>query len=159
MTRFLLALCLTLMIMATVTSANAQPAGGRLGLGMQFGEPSGLSLRIYQPAGLSPDILLTWDFDDFFFVNLHGTWERSIARSPYFHFFYGPGIFIFVRERDANRRLFDGDDKTQLGISGTFGLNYYVDRFEIYLRITPRLLLIDRTDAYVGSGIGLRFYL
>ena len=32
---------------------HAQPSGGNFGLGIQFGEPSGLSLRIYQPGRMS----------------------------------------------------------------------------------------------------------
>lgn len=137
--------------------AQAQP-GGSFGLGFQFGEPSGLSLRIYQPARMSADILLAWDLNDFFYANVHGTWEKALAGSGQFNFFYGPGAFIGLRERN-NRGLFDGDNDVNFGISGTAGFNVYIDRFEIYLRITPRLLLVDRTDGDVGGGLGFRFYL
>lgn len=136
----------------------AQPSGGNFGLGIQFGEPSGLSLRIYQPGRMSADILLAWDLDDFFYANVHGTWEKSLAGSGDFNFFYGPGAFIGLRERN-NRGLFDGDNDVNFGISGTAGFNVYIDRIEIYLRITPRLLLVDRTDSDVGGGLGFRFYL
>lgn len=147
-----------LVLLLCGTQAFAQPSSGRFGIGIQFGDPSGLSMRIYQPARMSADILLAWDLDDFFFANVHGTWEKSISGSGNFNFFYGPGVFIGLRER-YNRRLFDGNDDVNLGVSGTLGFNCYVDRFEIYLRLTPRLLLIDRTDADVGGGLGFRFYL
>jgi hypothetical protein len=136
--------------------AWAQPSGGNFAIGIQLGQPSGLSMRFYQPGRMSPDILLAWDLNDFFFANLHGIWEKPISND--FNFFYGPGIFLGFREHH-NRRLFDDDDELNLGISGTIGLNYYVDRFEIYLRLTPRLLVIDRTDGDVGGGLGFRFYL
>jgi hypothetical protein len=45
-----------------------------------------------------------------------------------------------------------------LGISGNFGFNVFVDQLEVYAQITPRLQLIEGTDADVGGGIGLRFY-
>ena len=134
----------------------AQPSGGNFGLGIQLGQPSGLSLKIYNPGRMSPDILLAWDLNDFFFVNVHGIWEKPISNN--FNFFYGPGLFLGFREHH-NNKLFDDDDELNLGVSGTIGLNYYVDRFEIYLRLTPRLLVIDRTDGDVGGGLGFRFYL
>lgn len=141
-----------------VSEAYAQPSSGRFGLGIQFGEPSGLSLRIYQPGGMSADILLAWDLEDFFYANVHGTWEKAIGDSEDFNFFYGPGVFLGLRER-KNQGFFEGDNDVNLGISGTAGVNVYVERVEIYLRITPRLLLIDRTDGDVGGGLGFRFYL
>jgi hypothetical protein len=150
---FILAVCLF-----SMPKIYAQPSGGNFGLGIQFGEPSGLSLRIYQPGRMSADILLAWDLDDFFYANVHGTWEKSLAGSGDFNFFYGPGAFIGLRER-RNRGLFDGDNDVNFGISGTAGFNVYIERIEIYLRITPRLLLVDRTDSNVGGGLGFRFYL
>lgn len=139
----------------------AQPSGGNFGLGIQFGDPSGLSLRFYQPGRMSADVLLAWDLNDerdFFYANVHGTWEKALAGSGKFNFFYGPGAFIGLRERN-NRGLFDGDNDVNFGISGTAGFNVYVERIEIYLRLTPRLLLIDRTTSDVGGGLGFRFYL
>jgi hypothetical protein len=156
--RFLLSGCLLTAVLFAAPKAYAQPSGGNFGLGIQFGEPSGLSLRIYQPGRMSADILLAWDLDDFFYANVHGTWEKSLADSGTFNFFYGPGAFIGLRER-TDRGLFDGDNDVNFGISGTAGFNVYVDRIEIYLRITPRLLLVDRTDSDVGGGLGFRFYL
>ena len=149
-----------LFFIALLTSyaLHAQPTAGRVGLGIQFGEPSGLSLRFYQSGGMSPDILLAWDLDDFFYANVHGTWEKPLGGSGQVNFFYGPGAFIGLRER-RDRGFFNGDNDVNFGISGTIGLNVYVERIEIYLRLTPRLLLVDRTDGDVGGGLGFRFYL
>ncbi|PHN04498.1 hypothetical protein [Flavilitoribacter nigricans] len=144
--------------MLNLPQAYAQPSGGNFGLGIQFGEPSGLSLRIYQPGRMSADILLAWDLDDFFYANVHGTWEKSLGGSGDFNFFYGPGAFIGLRERN-DRRLFDGDNDVNFGVSGTAGFNVYIDRVEIYVRVTPRLLLVDRTASDIGGGLGFRFYL
>lgn len=152
---YLTAIVLALCLIQTKT-AWAQPSGGNFALGIQLGQPSGLSLKIYQPGRMSPDILLAWDLNDFFFANVHGIWEKSISND--FNFFYGPGLFLGFREH-RNNRVFDDDDEINLGVSGTIGLNCYVDRFEIYLRLTPRLLVIDRTDGDVGGGLGFRFYL
>lgn len=133
----------------------AQPPAGSWGVGIQFGSPSGLNLKHYNPSGASFDALFAWDLNDFFFVNIHGLWEKSLSGSPDFNFYYGPGAFIGIVDRDRPR--YD-DDEIRLGISGTVGLNVYIDRFEIYLQATPRLEVIERTDASVGGGLGFRFF-
>lgn len=154
---YLRGLCLALGLFLSL-QLYAQPSGGNFGVGIQFGEPSGLSMRIYQPGRMSADILLAWDLNDFFYANVHGTWEKPLAGSGTFNFFYGPGVFIGLRDRN-DRGLFYRDNDVNLGVSGTAGFNVYADRLEIYLRVTPRLLLIDRTASDVGGGIGFRFYL
>lgn len=155
MKRFYHLLLLSLMIATASAELQAQPPAGNWGVGIQFGDPSGLTLKRYNPGTMSFDALLAWDLDDFFFLNVHGLWEKNINASPNFNFFYGPGVFVGFIER--NRR-FNDDDEIRLGISGTFGLNYYVDRFEIYLQLTPRLAVIESTDADIGGGLGVRFY-
>jgi hypothetical protein len=125
-----------------------------VGIGGQFGDPSGLSLRINNAGALNYDILAAWDFDDYFFVNLHGLWEQSLAPAPQLNYFYGPGIFMGFRDRGRWE-----DDDVYLGLSGTLGLNVYIQqRLEIYGQVTPRLALVPDTDGDVGGGIGLRFY-
>lgn len=148
-------LLLAIFCLFSVYQIKAQPPAGDWGIGIQFGEPSGLTLKKYNPGAMSFDALLAWDLDDFFFINVHGLWHKNLNASPNFNFFYGPGAFVGFIER--NRR-FDGDDEVRLGISGSFGLNYFVDRFEIYLQVTPRLAVIESTDADVGGGLGVRFY-
>ncbi|HMN91236.1 MAG TPA: hypothetical protein PKD70_15210 [Saprospiraceae bacterium] len=149
--------CALLLIIAicSFTLLHAQPPAGSWGVGIQFGSPSGLTLKRYNPSGMAFDALLAWDLDDFFFVNIHGLWEKPAGSLSPLRVYYGPGAFIGFIER---RGRFRDEDDVRLGISGTLGLNYYLDRFEIYLQLTPRLQLVDRTDGSVGGGLGLRFY-
>lgn len=137
---------------------QAQPSSGQFGIGIQFGDPSGLSMRIHKPSGMSPDILLAWDLNDFFFANVHGVLEQPISGAGNFNFIYGPGAFIGLRNRGGNNFL-GGDDEINLGLSGVVGINVYIQQFEIYLRVTPYLLLVERTDAEIGGGLGFRYYL
>lgn len=142
-------------IFLNFNSLYAQPAAGSWGIGIQIGDPNGLNLKHYNPGGASFDALFAWDLDDYFFMNLHGIWEKSLSRSPDFNFYYGPGAFIGFLDRDS--RIFD-EEEMVLGVSGTAGLNVYIDRFEIYLQVTPRLKVIEQTDADVGGGVGFRFF-
>ena len=104
------------------------------------------------------DLLFAWDFDDddrdFFFVNVHGLFFKPLSASPRFNFYYGPGAYIGVR--DHNRR--DRDDDTVLGFSGNFGINVEIERFDIFLQLTPRLDLVPDTDFDIGGGLGARFF-
>ncbi|NUO02660.1 MAG: hypothetical protein HUU01_18795 [Saprospiraceae bacterium] len=140
---FLLLMCLF------STSVLAQ----KVGIGVQFGQPSGLTLKFYNPSAMSVDILAAWDLDDYFFVNVHGLWEKPLSGNGKFRFFYGPGAFLGIR--DYGNRF---EDEISIGISGSLGLSAWIDRLELYLQVTPRLEVIERTDADIGGGFGLRFY-
>jgi hypothetical protein len=131
-----------------MAQTNTPP--GSWGLGGQIGSPSGISLKWYDAPGRAYELLGAWDLDDFFFLNLHMLFERPLPESP-LNFYYGPGAFIGVHER---RR----DDDLVLGISGNFGLNFFTERFEVFLHLTPRLNLVPNTNGRIGGGVGIRYY-
>lgn len=150
---------LFLSLLAFTFPASAQPGPNRTGVGLVLGNPSGLSLKFYQ-AGRSSgranalDFAASWDFDsDFLFLQGHYLWEQSLqTASPTVRFFYGPGLFIGVRD-DAR-----GDEEMAFGGSANIGLALWAERFEFFLQANPRLELVPATDADVGAGIGVRFY-
>lgn len=139
--------------------AQAQRSSGDVGIGAQFGQPTGLTLKFYQPRGISTDILLAWDLEEFFFVNVHGLIERHIGNSQTVHYFIGPGLFLGVRD-DNNNNPLDGSSSNNVaaGISGTLGLSVLIGITEIYGQVTPRLELLEETSGTVGGGVGVRFY-
>lgn len=149
------ALFAALLFFAFSTGLHAQRPGG-VGVGVQLGDPSGLSLNLPTGGRASIDLLAAWDLDDFFFLNGHALFMQPLGSAPNFGVFYGPGLFIGVRDRGRGR--WDFDDEVYAGASGTIGLNYFIDQFEIYLRATLRLQLIDKTDGQAGGGLGLRYY-
>lgn len=144
---------LAVMIAVTLTAGNAQAQSptGNFGIGGQIGDPSGLTVKMYQRSGFAYELLAAWDLDNFFFLNGHALYERPITNSP-IRYYLGPGALIGIHERRPN-----GNDFV-VGISGQLGLNYFVDQFEVFLHITPRLNVIPNTDGDIGGGIGLRFY-
>ncbi len=145
---FILGLCLF-----SVSSASAQEVSGDIGLGGQVGEPAGITLKAYNPGGMSYDFLAAFDLDDFFYLNVHGTFERSISDDGQVNVFYGPGGFVGLYDRPR-----DLDDELALGISGRLGLNFYVEQFEIYVQVTPRIEVVPATNGDVGGGLGFRYY-
>ncbi len=149
--RKLFTICCLLLFLG---SLHAQRPGN-VGIGAQFGQPTGLTLKIARPSGVALDFLMAWDLDDFFFLNVHGLWERPLSAPLYW--FVGPGAFVGLRDYDGRGRG-NGYDDFALGISGTIGLNAYFDPFEIFLQLTPRLEIIEETDGAVGGGLGFRFW-
>jgi len=138
---------------------NAQRADGDVGLGFQFGQPSGVSLHFYNNDGASLDLLAAWDLDNFYFLNIHALWSKHLDDRGNVHFYYGPGGFIGVRERAGSDGLFDDNNNdVELGLSGRVGLGFLIDKFEIFGHVTPRISLSDSSDVDFGGGVGGRFY-
>lgn len=130
----------------------AQVKSGSVGLGLQVGDPSGLTLKFYKAGKASVDILAAWDLNDYLFVNVHALYHKPLGGARNVNFFYGPGAFIAFYERGRY------EDYLGVGISGNFGINVFFDQFELFGQITPRLQVIENTDGDLGGGIGLRFY-
>lgn len=131
--------------------AAAQSPPGDAGLGGQIGDPSGVTLKLYQRPGFAFDFLAAWDLDQFFFLNAHALYERSIPDSP-LRYYLGPGVVIGVNEGP------DDESDAVIGASGQFGVNFFVEQFEVFLQLTPRLNVIPDTDGHIGGGVGLRYY-
>lgn len=138
--------------------AHAQRTSGAVGLGGQLGEPSGITLKMYNENTPSYDLLAAWSgVDDFFFLNGHVLFENRIPAENIdqpLEWFIGPGAFIGTFSGDGPN---EGD--AVLGISGTIGLQMALaEHFEIYLQATPRVLLVPETDGDLGGGLGGRYY-
>jgi hypothetical protein len=149
---YLLVVTVTVILLpATPTHAQAQRLGGNVGLGGQLGAPSGVTLKLYQRPDFAYDFLAAWDLDEFFYLNAHAIFERPIRDFP-MHYFLGPGLLLGVDDDG------DGGSEFVFGVSGNFGVNYFVERFEVYLQFTPRINLIPSTEGRMGAGIGVRYY-
>ncbi len=151
---YFVGLILILGVIVTHTSpAAAQNVDGNIGLGGQVGQPAGISLKVYNPERMSFDFLAAYDLDNFFFLNVHGLFERPISDNEALNLIYGPGVFIGTYNRPRG-----ADDDVALGVSGRIGLNYYIKQFELFIQITPRLEITPTTTADLGGGLGFRYY-
>ena len=142
---------LALLIVFGSTNLSAQRQFGDVGIGVQIGQPTGLTIKVYKERA-SLDFLAAWDWDDFFFFNIHSIYDEHLNDQQTVHFFYGPGGFIGIRERPGN-------DDVELGVSGSIGIDFLIEKFEIYIQATPRLALVKSTDFEMGGGVGFRIYL
>jgi hypothetical protein len=141
------------LVLLAVLPAQAQRVPGMVGVGGQFGDQSGLSLKFYNPNQASADFLAAWDFDERVFLDGHAVFEQHIGRRGTAHFFYGPGGFVEFRDRPN-----DEEDDVGAGISAKVGLGFMINTFEIYGHLTPRLFLTPATNGDIGGGVGFRIY-
>lgn len=130
--------------------SQAQRTAGRIGIGAQAGRPSGLTIKAYRHPQLAYDLALVWNLRDFVFVEAHRTHERPLPNSP-LHVLVGPGLFAGLDE--APRR-----NRATLGISGALGLNFFRERFEVFLQAVPRVRLYPATRAHMGGSVGIRYF-
>jgi len=149
---------LTLVVGISTPSAMAQRSSGAAGLGGQLGDPSGVTVKLYNAGAPSYDFLGVWSsVDDFFVLNGHALFEESISAENVdqpLEWFGGPGGFVGTFQGGGP---FEGE--TVVGISGTIGLQMEVaDHLELYLQATPRFALIPETEGDLGGGLGLRYY-
>ena len=142
---------LALLIAAATGPALAQRQPGARGAGFQVGRPGGLALKWYRSSPAVYDGILTTDGDDFVVGHVHRLWERPIPDSP-LHLFAGPGVMIGPSRLARTPRL-------RLGLSGEVGLNFYAERFEVFLHVTPVLRFLPNTDVAIDGNAGLRYYL
>ena len=149
----LTSLLLVLGLLFAARPADAQVQGRTTGLGGVIGAPtSGLTLKVYQNPGFAYDFTASWDLDDFFLLSGYGLFEQNLEDSP-LNYFYGPGVIVGAQQHG------EAESDLILGISGNFGINFFRERFEVFLQLTPRLNLIPSTTGDLGGGVGLRYYL
>lgn len=131
--------------------AAAQRHSGSTTLGVQVGQPGGLTAKLYRDGQTAYDALVTTDGDDFVSLYVHRLWERPLPDSLV-HLYVGPGVLLEARSLQT-------DPTPQAGLSAEAGLNFFVDRFEVFLHLSPALRLLPRRAARLGASVGLRYRL
>ncbi|MXW64250.1 MAG: hypothetical protein F4Y00_10550 [Bacteroidetes bacterium SB0662_bin_6] len=130
--------------------AHAQQPPGKTGIGVQFGQPGGVSVKLYRKPGFAYEGLAAWNLSDFFFLSGHALYERTIPDSP-LGYYLGPGGIAGIQQEDSQSDFV-------VGVSGTFGVHFFVERYEVFLQVNPRFELLPGTEGHIGGGIGVRYY-
>ncbi len=131
-------------------SAAAQQSSGTFNVGLQVGRPGGLTGKIDRPNHTAYAGLLTTDGDEVVGLRLHRHWERPLPDSLV-HVYGGPGLLV------GGKALDDPDPLLELGSSIQAGLNFYKERFEVFLHVTPTLHFLPNLEMSAGGSVGLRY--
>jgi len=131
-------------------SAAAQRAPGTFNLGMQVGQPSGMTGKLYRSAPTAYAGLFTTDADESAALYLYRLRERPLPDSL-MHLYVGPGLLFGAHALDTPT------PNPDLGLSLQAGLNFYADRFEVFLHVTPILRFLPKIRPGLGGSVGLRY--
>lgn len=156
-TKWLAVLSLALTIsMLHLNTAQAQADtgnGGNVGIGIMFGEPTGLSVKAWTGSSSALNIGAAWSLSgrneavhmhvDYLFH----TWFGDVNRGQ-LGFYYGIG----------GRAIFAGDPTA--GIRVPLGLNYVFENspFDLFVEAVPILDLSPETKFAGNGAFGIRYY-
>jgi hypothetical protein len=139
------------------TAGATKPASsfehGKFGVGVIFGEPSGLSAKMWTTKTTAFDLGLAWSFSGDGNFHIHGD-----------YLFHNFGVFDVSKGSlpvyiGLGARILFQDD-TKVGIRLPVGLEYYFEDWPlaVFGEIVPILDLAPDTKFDINGGIGLRFY-
>ena len=129
----------------------------RLGVGVAFGAPTGLSMKYWLGGELAVQAYIGSGFEGGLAVGadylVHSN-ETGYSRLP---FYFGPGVFL----GDA---IYSGPTYSAgnlyLGIRGVFGVDYLLPNrpFDLAIELGPSLLLAPTIGLGIELGLAFRFY-
>ena len=129
----------------------AQDSG--LGLGLIFGEPTGLSAKMWTSEKTALDAAVAWSFAGVGWLHVHAdflihNYDLISVSKGALPVYFGLGAFV----------SFASD--LGLGARVPFGLAYQFEGapVDIFAEIVPGLSLLPGIDFYIGGGIGVRYF-
>lgn len=127
---------------------------GRLGLGIVFGEPVGISAKLKTGFHNAFDFAAAWSVKENYNMLLQADYvwhnfDPANVEPGRFPLYYGLGV----------RALFSND--LQVGVRVPIGLNYQFTTapVDIFAELVPILDLIPSTRFNFGAGLGVRFWI
>jgi hypothetical protein len=141
------------------TAGAARPATtfnhGNFGIGVIFGEPTGLTAKYWTTENTGFDLGAAWSwsgnghfhiYGDYLFHNF-GIFDVSKGTLP---------VYIGL----GARMLFRDDQDDKIGVRLPIGLEYYFADWPIAVfgEVVPILDLAPETKGDISGGIGVRFY-
>ena len=124
-----------------------------LGLGLIFGEPTGLSAKMWTSERTAIDAALGWSFSDpgWFHIQsnfLIHNYELLTVSQGALPVYFGLGAFMAF------------SSELGLGMRVPFGLAYQFEGapVDIFGEIAPGLYLLQDLGFYFGGGIGVRYF-
>lgn len=134
------------------STAVAQRVEGTTNVALQVGQPGGVSAKYYSSRERAYASLITTDGDQILEFYMHQLRERPLPDSLVY-LYAGPGILVGTRTLD------EPPPTPDLGFTVQVGLNFYAERFEVFVHATPVLRVLPRVTPRIGGSVGLRYLL
>jgi hypothetical protein len=133
------------------TGVFAQNSG--LGLGVVFGEPTGLSAKMWTSQRTAVDAAVAWSFVGTGWLHIHTdflihNFDVINVSEGALPLYFGVGAYMGLSSDIA------------FGARIPFGIAYHFEGapVEIFAELVPGLALLPEIQFYVGGGIGIRYY-
>ncbi|HXX62800.1 MAG TPA: hypothetical protein VEO56_03300 [Bacteroidota bacterium] len=145
---FLLAV---LLLAPGLNSSRAQDRG--LGLGVIFGEPTGISGKYWLSSRNAVDGGLAWSFRRSGYLHLHGDYlwhfTQVFPEADRLVLYAGPG-----------GRIGFAGTQSVVGIRMVGGATYFLPKvpMDVFIEIAPVLDLLPETSGSLNGGIGIRYF-
>jgi len=127
---------------------------GKIGLGVIFGEPTGLSGKIWTTSRTAFDFGAAWSFQGDGHFHLHA--DYLFHNFDYFD--VDKGALPFYIGIGGRVRFQDGDDR--FGVRFVVGIEYFFEDWPMaaFVEVVPILDLAPETEGDINGGLGIRFY-
>jgi hypothetical protein len=141
---------------AGMSQAQTGRTGGPLGIGIIFGEPTGVSLKYWTGRTIAFDAAAAWSFADGSSFQIHGdilfhSFDLFRVQEGRMALYYGFGARLKTKDNNGDARL---------SFRVPIGISYEFQRvpIELFVEIAPMLDLTPKTQGAIGGGIGFRYY-
>jgi len=129
----------------------AQDSG--LGLGLIFGEPTGLSAKMWTSERTAIDAAVAWSFSTPGWFHVHAdflihNYDIITVSTGKLPLYYGVGAYTAFSSEFG------------LGVRVPLGLAYQFEGapVDIFAEVAPGLALLPALRFYIGGGIGVRYF-
>jgi hypothetical protein len=141
---------------AGMSQAQTGRTGGNLGIGIIFGEPTGVSFKYWTGRTIAFDAAAAWSFADGSSFQIHGdilfhSFDLFRVEQGRMALYYGFGGRFKTKDNNGDARL---------SFRVPIGISYEFQRapVELFVEIAPMLDLTPKTQGAIGGGIGFRYY-
>lgn len=127
---------------------------GSVGLGVIFGEPTGLSGKIWTTDRTAFDFGVAWSFQHDGHFHLHA--DYLFHNFGYFDVDRGSLPFYL----GLGGRIRFHDDDNRIGVRFVVGIEYFFEDWPMamFVEVVPILDLAPETEGDINGGLGVRFY-
>jgi hypothetical protein len=169
--------CVLLLFLALAPVAEASRSGSSTerggggsghgtGVGVVFGEPTGLTAKLWQNSRGAVDLGLSWSFNSFFLIyadylyHFPGALARSGAPALTPYLGIGGELFFATDRAKTDRNYFANSSNSMgLGVRVPLGIEWLPNApIGVFVEVVPGMGLIPTTFGFLQAGIGIRYY-
>ncbi len=147
---------LLLLLFSVSSSLRAGDIRGSIfGVGMVFGDPTGITVKSWLDNYTAIDAAASWDTEKDSVTAQLGLLIHD------FEPFYGGDATLLIYYGVGTRFKSESGKESRVGVRGVAGLAWLFERspFELFIEIGPLMNVVPKTEPDITGGIGIRFYL